>query len=49
MVIQNGERSHEGPAVGVQLGRGHINFGEECPLEAREWQVKFDPLEDGGV
>ena len=49
MVAQNGECLHEGPAVGVQLGKCHVDFSQERPLEPRERQAKFDPLEDGDV
>jgi len=49
MVEQNGERPDEGLAVGVQLGRGHVDFSQERPLEPRERQAEFDLLEDGGV
>jgi len=46
---QDGERPHEYPTVGVQLGRGHVDFGQERPLEPSEWQAEFDPPEDDGV
>jgi len=49
MVAQNGKSPHEGPSIGVQLGRGHVYFSLKRPLEPRERQAEFDPLEDGGV
>jgi len=49
VVAQDGKGPNEGPAVGMQLGRGHVNFSKEHALEPREWQVKFDLLEDFGV
>jgi len=27
VVAENGEGPHKGPAVRVQLGRGHVDFG----------------------
>ena len=49
VVVQDSRRSNEGPTVGMQLGRGHVNFSEESALESREWQAELDPLEDCGV
>ena len=49
VVAQDGKGPNEGPTVGMQLGRGHVNFGKECALEPCEWQAKLDPLEDCGV
>jgi len=49
MVAKDGKGPDEGPAVGMQLGRGNVNFSKERALEPREWQVKLDPLEDCGV
>jgi len=49
VVAQNGKGLNEGLAVGMQLGRGHVNFGKERALEPREWKAKLDPLEDCGV
>jgi len=37
MITQNNECPPEGPAVGMQLGRVHVNLCQERPLEAREW------------
>jgi len=33
----------------MQLGGSHIDHRQKRPLEGRERQAKFDPLEDGGV
>jgi len=41
--------TESGPAIGVQLDRGHVNLCKERKLEPREWQAELDPLEDGGV
>ena len=49
VITQDGECPHEGPAVGMQLGRGHVNLCQEGPLEACEWQVELNPFENGGV
>jgi len=40
---------YKGPAVGVQLGRGHVDFRQECLLKTRERQTEFYLLEDSGV
>jgi len=37
----------EGPAVGMQLGGGHVDLCQQCPLEAGEWEAKFDPFKNG--
>ena len=49
MVAHDREGPYEGPAVRVQLGRGHIDFSQECPLKTRERQTEFDPFEDGDI
>jgi len=49
MIAQNAKGSYEGPAVGMQLGRGHVNLCKQRALEPRKWQAELDPLEDGGV
>jgi len=49
MVAQYGERPHEGPAFGMQLGGGHIYLSQERPLEHRERQAESNSLKDGGV
>jgi len=33
----------------MQLGRGHVNLGQQCPLKAREWETKLDLFKNGGV
>jgi len=33
----------------MQLGGGHVNLHQQCPLEAREWEVKLNPFKNGGV
>jgi len=49
VVAQDREGPYEGPAIGVKLGRGHLDLRQECPLEARKRQTEFDLLEDGAV
>ena len=49
VIAQNVEGPYKGPAVGMQLGRGHINLCEQRALEPRQWQAELDPLEDGVV
>jgi len=49
MIAQDGEYPHEGPAVGMQLGRGHVNLRQQCPLEARKWERKPNSFKNGGV
>jgi len=36
----------EGPVVGMQLARGHIDLNQESALEPRERKAKLEPLED---
>jgi len=33
----------------MQLGRGHVNLHQQCPLEAREWEAKLNSFKNGGV
>jgi len=33
----------------MQLGRGHVNVRQQCPLEAHEWEAKLNPFKNGGV
>jgi len=49
VVAQDDKGPNEGPAVGMQLGRVHVNFSEERALKPREWQAELGPLEDCGV
>ena len=39
----------ERPAVGMKLGGGYIQLGQELPLEAGEGESKFDFLEHFSV
>jgi len=41
--------SYERPAVGMELGGGYIELGQELPLKACEGKPEFDLLEHGGV
>ena len=49
MVAENGEAPHEGPAVGVQLGKSHVNLSQQGALEPRNRKTKFEPLKGSGV
>jgi len=49
VVAEYDEGPHEGPVVGVQLGRSHINLSQQSTLELRKGKTKFEPLKDGGV
>jgi len=49
VVAEKGEGMHKGLAVRVQLGRGHVDFGQKSALEPRERKAKLVPLEDSGV
>ena len=40
---------HEGPTIGMQLGRGHIDLSQESTLEPRERKAKLGPPEDSCV
>ena len=42
---KNLKTPHEGPAVGVKLGRGGVNFGEQLPLEGSERETQAHPFE----
>jgi len=48
VAAEDGKGPDEGPVVGMQLGRGHVNFCEERTLKPREWEAKLELLEDGG-
>jgi len=47
IVAQYGEGPHEGPAVRMQQGGGHVDFCQQCPLEADEGEAQLNPFEDG--
>ena len=49
VVAEYGEGPHDDPAVGMQLGGGHIDFSQESVLEPRERKAKLEPLEDNCV
>jgi len=49
VVAENGESPHEGPTVGVQLGRSHVNLSQQGALEPRKGKTKFEPLKGSGV
>jgi len=49
MVAKDREGPHKGPAVGMQLGKGHVDHCKESTLEPREGKVEPEPLEDGVV
>ena len=40
---------HERPAVGMELGGGYVELGQELPLKACEGKPKFDLLEHSSV
>jgi len=46
---KNGKGPQKGPAVGVQLGRGHVDFNQKSALKPCEWEAKLKPLEDSRV
>jgi len=33
----------------MQLGGGHVDFCQQCPLEARKGETQLSPFEDGLV
>jgi len=33
----------------MQLGRGHVNLHQQCPLEVCEWEAKLNPFKNNGV
>ena len=49
VIAQDAEGPYKGPAVGMQLGRGHVDFCEQRTLEPCKWQAQLDPLEDGEI
>jgi len=46
MVTQYREGRHEGPAVGMQLGGGHVDLRQQHPLEAGKGEMQLDPFKD---
>ncbi len=42
---KNLKTPHEGPAVGMELGRGSVDFGEQLPLEGSERETQAHPFE----
>ena len=46
VVAQNWEGPYEGPALGMQLGGGHVDFCQQCPLEASEGETQLSLFED---
>ena len=49
MVAHYLESPYERPAVGMELGGGDVELGEELPFKASEGKPKFHLLEQGGV
>ena len=49
MCTKNLECPYKHPAVGMKLGGGDIELGEELPLEVGERKPKLHLLEHGGV
>jgi len=49
VAVEDDKGPDEGPIVGMQLGKSHINFSEERTLKPREWEVKLESFEDGRV
>jgi len=43
------KRPHECPAVGMELGRGDVELGQQLPLETSERKPKFHFLKQRGV
>jgi len=33
----------------MQLGEGHVDLRQQRPLEASEWETRFDPFKNSGV
>jgi len=42
---KNLKTPHEGPTVGVELGRGGVDFGEQLPLEGSERETQAHSFE----
>jgi len=49
VVAEYGENPDEGPTVGMQLSRGHVNFSEKLPLKTGEGETFPDAFEYGLV
>jgi len=49
MVAKDTESPHKGPAVRVQMGKGHVDLSKESALEPRKGKAELDLLEDGDV
>jgi len=49
IVAEYGESPDEGPAVRMQLGRGHVDLSEKLPLETGEGETLPDAFEYGLV
>ena len=49
MVAHNRESPHEGQTVGMQLGRGHVNFCQQRLLKAGEGEAQLYTFEDSLV
>jgi len=49
MVAQYREGPREGPAVGMQLGRGHVDLFQQRPFEADEGETQLDPFKDSVI
>ena len=49
MCAKNLERPHECPAVGMELGGGDVELGQQLPLEVSERKPKFHLLEQRGI
>ena len=45
MVAHNLERPHKRPTVGMELGGGDVELGQELPLKAGEGKPEFHLLE----
>ena len=49
MIAHHLECSHKRPAVGVELGGGNVELGEELPLATCKGKPEFHLLEQGCV
>ena len=45
MPAENLKTPYKCPTVGMELGGGYVNLGEEFPLEGREWEAHPDAFE----
>ena len=46
VIAKDGEGPHKGPAVGMQLGRGNVYFGQQLPLVAGKGKALSNTLKD---